>query len=120
MQVWDVFEGGHLFTGRDPEHHAYRSRMHLASIIALLGLPPQELIARGRRGAEFFTEDGAFKPSIPLLPPPPRSLEDIETNLQGEDKERFLQLMRKMLQWLPEKRSTARELLQDPWLQAQL
>lgn len=92
MQVWDMFEGGHLFTGRDPEYHAYRSRTHLASIIALLGLPRRELIARGRRGAEFFTEDGAFKPSIPLLPPP-RSLEYIETNLQGEDKERFLHLI---------------------------
>ncbi|AEO62405.1 uncharacterized protein THITE_2106524 [Thermothielavioides terrestris NRRL 8126] len=116
--VWDMFEGGHLFSGRDPEHHAYRSRAHLASIIGLLGLPPRELIARGKRGAEFFSEKGDFKANIPL--PPPRSLEQIETNLQGDDKERFLQLMRKMLRWVPEQRCSAKELLQDAWLKGQL
>jgi serine/threonine protein kinase len=40
----------------------------------------------------------------------------METNLEGEDKERFLQFMRKMLQWEPAQRSTTKELLQDPWL----
>jgi hypothetical protein len=40
----------------------------------------------------------------------------METNLEGEDKERFLQFMRRMLQWEPEQGSTAKELLQDPWL----
>lgn len=66
-QVWDMFEGGHLFTGRDVEHKAYRSRTHVASIIGLLGLPPRELVARGWRGREFFHKDGVpgFKISRP-------------------------------------------------------
>ena len=44
----------------------------------------------------------------------------METNLQGKDKEAFLCLMRKMLQWDPARRSTAKELLHDPWLKGQL
>jgi serine/threonine protein kinase len=34
----------------------------------------------------------------------------------SKDRELFLRFMRKMLQWEPEKRSSARELLQDEWL----
>lgn len=35
---------------------------------------------------------------------------------EGEDKEPFLAFLRKMLQWRPEDRQTAKELLTDPWL----
>ena len=48
------------------------------------------------------------------------SLEDSEENLVGKDKELFLQFMRSMLRWLPEERKTARELLEDPWLNRQI
>lgn len=44
-------------------------------------------------------------------------LEDMEQRLEGEDKEKFLDLMKAMLQWRPEDRKTARELLEHPWLQ---
>jgi hypothetical protein len=128
-QIWHIFEGGHLFSGRDPEHAAYRSRAHLAEMVALLGPPPPGLLARGRRAGEFFDPGtGAFRAGIPL-PAVARSLEDRETTLaeaagepgeqqqeQQEDRAAFLRLMRKMLQWEPEKRSTARELVADEWI----
>lgn len=48
---------------------------------------------------------------------PPISLETSETNLEeGENKVLFLKFMRKMLQWVPEERQSAKELMQDPWL----
>jgi serine/threonine-protein kinase SRPK3 len=43
-------------------------------------------------------------------------LEASEENLEGKNKVLFLQFMRKMLQWAPEERKTAEELLEDPWL----
>lgn len=43
-------------------------------------------------------------------------LEDTVTCLQGEQKSQFLSFARKMLQWLPEDRKTAKELVEDPWL----
>lgn len=36
--------------------------------------------------------------------------------LSGRNKEMFLEFMKGMLQWKPEDRKTAKELLQDPWL----
>lgn len=50
----------------------------------------------------------------------PISLERRETSLEGEEKEMFLYLVRKMLQWEPEKRSSAMDLEQDEWIQAEL
>ena len=62
--------------------------------------------------------EGVFSAGIPL--PSPRTLEDRETTLEAEenkeDREMFLRLMRKMLQWEPEKRSTPRELAEDEWV----
>lgn len=43
-------------------------------------------------------------------------LETSEEILEGRNKEMFLAFMRGMLQWRPEDRKTAEELLQDPWL----
>ncbi len=39
------------------------------------------------------------------------TLEDTVTELAGDEKEMFLDLISGMLQWLPEKRKTAKELL---------
>lgn len=47
---------------------------------------------------------------------PDYTLEDSEVYLEGENQKRFLAFLRKMLQWEPEKRPTALELLQDEWL----
>lgn len=44
------------------------------------------------------------------------SLEQSEEFLEGENKEKFMIFMRKMLQWRPEDRKTAKELLDDGWL----
>jgi hypothetical protein len=44
------------------------------------------------------------------------SLEKSELRLLGKNKEIFLKLIRGMLQWLPEDRKTAKQLLEDPWL----
>lgn len=56
--IWDVFQGGHLFYGQDPTGKGYTTRAHLAEIIGLLGPPPLDLLERGIRGKEFFSEAG--------------------------------------------------------------
>ena len=64
-QVWDLFEGKHLFYGNDnadynPNGTGYTTRAHLAEVVAKLGPPPLDLLQRGKRSREFFTEDGVF------------------------------------------------------------
>ncbi|KAG6226044.1 hypothetical protein E4U25_008116 [Claviceps purpurea] len=107
--IWDCFQGGHLFTGHDPELKTYRGRAHLAEMIALLGPPPPSILARASFRSKFFSDSGI---SIPES----RPLEQRESVLEGEDRDCFLRFMKKMLQWEPEKRSSAKELLEDEWI----
>ncbi|KAL4787454.1 kinase-like domain-containing protein [Aspergillus varians] len=112
--IWNLFEGGSLFTGMDPELQTYRSKAHLAEMINLLGPPPPSFLARANQSQKFFSETGEFLEKSLLKDLVP--LEQRETNLEGEDRESFLRFMRKMLQWEPEKRSSAKELAEDEWI----
>jgi serine/threonine-protein kinase SRPK3 len=56
---------------------------------------------------------GDFTPEIKLET---TSLEEEEANLAGQEKAVFLKFMSKMLQWKPEDRKSAKELMNDPWL----
>lgn len=47
---------------------------------------------------------------------PSRSLVDTAPFLEENDREAFLSFVRDMLTWLPEKRKTARELMDHPFL----
>jgi hypothetical protein len=58
IQIWDLFEGCHLFAGIDTEHQRYRSRAHLAEMVALLENPPQDLLDIGKSSSKFFTDEG--------------------------------------------------------------
>ena len=57
---------------------------------------------------------GQWRGAVPV--PNPTSLEESEENLEGSNKEAFLRFVRKMLQWRPEYRQTASQLLEDDWL----
>lgn len=61
---------------------------------------------------------GNFRAGIPVQEHTP--LEEGETTLESLEKERFLRLVRKMLQWAPGKRSSAKELEQGECLQTEL
>ena len=47
---------------------------------------------------------------------PKETLEDTEKRLKEEEQALFLSFVKKMLKWKPEERSSAKELLGDPWL----
>jgi len=114
VMIWGLFEGKHLFYGDDPAGKGYSTRAHLAELVGMVGPPPLDLVQRGNRSAEFFTPDGESKADVPI--PQNTSLEYSEEYLDGRDKEELLAFVRSMLRWRPEDRKTAKQLLDDPWL----
>ncbi|CZT46548.1 related to protein kinase [Rhynchosporium secalis] len=139
--IYNMMEGRDLFTHIRSSNGDSDARAHLAEMIALLGAAPKILIDREIRwsevkwshavpnpqgklcqttrefyGGSFFNCEGEFMHKD--LIPTGVSLEDSVLSLEGEDKRAFLSLIKKMLQWLPEDRKTAKELLEDPWLKA--
>ncbi|KAE8366750.1 CMGC protein kinase [Aspergillus caelatus] len=136
--LWDLIEGKELFSQVYDEEGQYQAKAHLAEMIALLGPPPQEVIARYRSlleyewpqpmatvddsvydssnqffGGPFFDSDGKFLYNNLV---PDRNLDDTLPSLEKKERENFLSFVRLMLAWHPEERKTARELLEHPFL----
>lgn len=53
-----------MFYGHDPVRKRYMTRAHLAEVIGLLGMPPLDLLQRGKRSHEFFTDKGIHAPIL--------------------------------------------------------
>ena len=52
------------------------------------------------------------------MPIPDVSLESLEQSMEGDEKQKFLAFMRKMLQWNPADRQDADDVYWDEWLLA--
>lgn len=112
-QTWTLFEGRHLFHARGPKGDRL-SEYHLAEMVAVLGVPPVEYLRRTETSQKYFNDDGTWNATAAI--PENYSLETLENRLSGENKTSFLAFMRKILQWCPERRCTAEQLLDDAWL----
>ncbi|OOG00365.1 hypothetical protein ASPCADRAFT_125 [Aspergillus carbonarius ITEM 5010] len=139
VMIWELIQNRILFTQARDSTLKNHPDAHLAQMIAFLGPPPQELLLRARKHRHkkwspalrsphgklvksveewfegpFFDDDGKFLHED--LIPSDQTLEDTVTCLEGEEKSQFLGFARKMLKWMPEERGTAKELVDDPWL----
>ena len=85
----------------------------MAELVAVLGPPPLDYLQHTETSQEYFDNTGNWKGAVEI---PDISLETSEKQLSGEKKAFFLDFMRKILQWVPEKRQTARQLLNHSWL----
>ncbi|VUC36261.1 unnamed protein product [Clonostachys rosea] len=117
LTAWDLLEEKPLFSAAKADG-SYSDGVHFSELIAALGPPPAELLARHRdRALEYWEEDvliaGKWGEFVPI--PTGRTLEAAETKLK--DNAKFLAFIRRALTWDPKKRPTAKELLKDPWLE---
>lgn len=62
--VWDLCQGGHLFSYDDPEDHMYRSSVHLASIMSLIGPVPPKMVEDCTVKSKFFNDRGKYSPRV--------------------------------------------------------
>ncbi|KAK5445364.1 hypothetical protein LTS15_010145 [Exophiala xenobiotica] len=115
VMIWDLLEGHTLFNAMDTESETYSTPTHLSEMISLLGPPPKLLLSRGEATPQFFTPEGVLIHGS-ANESRGATLENTISNLSDEDKRLFLHFVARMLQWLPEDRATAKELLEDPWL----
>lgn len=60
LQLWDLLENKILFEAIDPLKTEYDDQSHLAHITALLGPPPKELLAQGKRTEMFYDSAGKY------------------------------------------------------------
>ncbi|TQW00462.1 protein kinase [Cordyceps javanica] len=114
--IWSL--GNRLFDPISSQNgDDYDDLSHLAQITALLGPPPNTLLAAGRRSSMFYESNGGFRHlSSHYYVPHEFQFDSRIHRISGEEKQKFLEFATKMIQWRPEERHTAKELLRDPWL----
>ncbi|WPH03034.1 kinase-like protein [Acrodontium crateriforme] len=113
VMLWDLLEGRKLFQVIDAETGEYDEDLHLAQITALLGPQAKQLVT-GKRSSMFYDLDGLLRKQD--LVPKTFNFENSIQNIKGEEKEMFIKFVKRMINWCPAERSTAKELLKDPWL----
>ncbi|KAL1305508.1 hypothetical protein AAFC00_002379 [Neodothiora populina] len=119
VMIWDLMEGKTLFHATELSSGQYSKDMHLHEMLSLLGPPPKGLLLRGKESGAFFTTEGTLLRGYDIADPTAMRKAGFDSKintLAGEEKAMFLTFIRRMLTWLPEDRSTAKELLTDPWL----
>ncbi|PIG82303.1 CMGC protein kinase [Aspergillus arachidicola] len=112
MVAWDIVSTSTLIDGKNPDG-VFDDRCHLAELVAFLGPPPPEFRQRSQLSSVFWDNAGKWKGLAPI---PDKTLEDLAINIKGEDKEGFLRWLQRALQWNPDDRPTALELLYDEWM----
>ncbi|ETI29035.1 hypothetical protein G647_01488 [Cladophialophora carrionii CBS 160.54] len=114
VMLWDLVENIGLFDSISTEPDHYRPEQHLGLMIALLGPPPKEFLARCAKAKWYFDGDGQFK--YPKYVAEDCKFEHSIHRMNAEEKELFIDMAKKMLTWVPEERWTAKQLLEHPFL----
>ncbi|KAF5128589.1 putative serine/threonine-protein kinase clkA [Metarhizium anisopliae] len=107
VMIWDLLEGRRLLDSIDERiGEEYDERVHIAQLTGLLGPPSDDILSSGQRTSIFYTPDV----------PQDIEFEKTVTRISGPEKAKFLEFAKRMIRWNPSERSTARDLLKDPWL----
>lgn len=105
-----------MFSGRaDATGGGYLVKHHVEEIDALFGPFPFSLVKEGKPEIVHQIFDEEFWIKDPTERPPARLEVWIEC-LEGDEKEKFLSLLRSMMAIDPRQRSTPRSLQHEPWL----
>ncbi|XP_063052748.1 SRSF protein kinase 2 isoform X2 [Engraulis encrasicolus] len=113
--AFELATGDYLFEPHSGEDYS-RDEDHIALVMELLGKVPRKVIAAGKYSREFFCKKGELRHITKLKP---WSLFDVLVEKYGwsaEDAGHFTHFLLPMLEMVPEKRASAGECLNHPWL----
>jgi len=117
--VFELVTGDLLFDPRSGNGYD-RDEDHLAQFMELLGRVPRKVYEKGKYAREYFNRNGELR-HIKRLKfwPLDRVLVD-KYHLPQDEAEALAAFMVPMLEFVPEKRATAKDMLSHPWLSGDL
>lgn len=114
-QLWELFYGRGLFDiPPDSRGSGSVDGAHLGQIISLLGVPPPDLLGRGKETSCYFDDMGQLKcPGLVMH----KNIVSMAGEIgHDDDLPGFVDFLSAMLRWRPEDRTTAEDLVSHPWL----
>ncbi|KAL5598147.1 hypothetical protein FOBRF1_011940 [Fusarium oxysporum] len=82
-----------------------------------LGPPPDVFLRRSDKTRKYWDAEGRWHGLVPL--PSEGELKSLDTNLSGENRDNFLDLLACVLTWLPEDRLNSPKAYFHPWLRGE-
>ncbi|KAI6765671.1 hypothetical protein HG530_006741 [Fusarium avenaceum] len=116
LLAWDLLQQEGIFRVYD-QSEELNDAHHLAAMTSLLGPPPDVFLRRSDKTSKYWNKDGEWHGPVPL--PPRTDIKSLETNLSGEDRDKFLDFISGVLTWLPEDRLNSFEAYFHPWLRGE-
>ena len=113
--VFELATGDYLFSPRKGETYS-KNDDHIAKFIRMLGKMPKNFALSGENSYKYFNRKGEMRrvhniPKIPL-----KYVLMMKYHFKEKEAQALSDFIMPMLEYLPEKRASARELLNHPWL----
>jgi len=113
--AFELLTGDYLFEPHSGDDYS-RDEDHIALIIELLGHLPRKLWQNGQFSREFLNKRGELRHIHKLKMWPLRDVLMEKYDWSSEDADNFASFLIPMLDLNPERRATAAQCLEHPWL----
>jgi serine/threonine-protein kinase SRPK3/serine/threonine-protein kinase SRPK1 len=115
--IFELVTGDYLFDPKGSDEYP-RDEDHLALIIELLGPVPEDMIAQGKRSATFFNRKGELRHIKQLRYWGLAEVLMQKYRLPSREAAELANFLQAMLTIDPNKRATAQQLLEHPWIKS--
>lgn len=113
--IFEMITGDFLFEPRKG-HNFDKDDDHLAQMMEILGKMPKNIAFSGRLSKRFFDKSGHLLKIRGLQHWPLKKVLMEKYRFVESEAESLADFLLPMLEWYPEKRATAKEMLEHPWL----
>ena len=113
--VFELLTGDFLFEPRKG-YYFDKDDDHLAQMIELLGPMPKNFAISGKNSRRFFDSTGHLKRIRGLNYWPLYRVLTEKYRFRPNESEALADFLQSMLTWYPDRRATAQEMLDHPWL----
>ena len=113
--IFELITGDFLFEPRKG-HNFDKDDDHLAQMMEILGKMPKNIAFSGRLSKRFFDKTGHLLKIRGLQHWPLKKVLMEKYRFVESEAESLADFLLPMLEWYPEKRATAKEMLDHPWL----
>ena len=113
--IFELATGDFLFEPRKGDTYS-KNDDHLAQFIELLGKMPKKFALSGSDSLKYFDKKGKLRRIKKLVYYPLKSVLVEKYHFKEKEAQALADFMMPMLEYYPDKRASARELLRHPWL----